>query len=206
MNNLRTTWNALSARYTNNQELINELYAEIEEKHSPEKRHYHNLAHLEYMAEKAISYKGSLSDFDILLFSIFYHDIVYNISRQDNELKSAQIASERLGKLGLADDRLTKCREQIIATKDHKENTDPDTRYLLDMDLAILGESPDVYKEYTVKIRLEYSIYPDFLYRKGRKKVLQHFLSMDHIFKTEAFQTRYEVQARENLQAELSGL
>lgn len=151
MDNLRTIWNTLSARYTSNQELINELWSEIMEKHSAKKRHYHNLEHLQYMAEKAITYRGSLSDFDTMLFSIFYHDIVYNISRQDNELKSAQIARDRLGWLSLADSRLAKCREQIIATKDHKENTDQDTNFLLDMDLAILGESPALYKQYTAK-------------------------------------------------------
>jgi predicted metal-dependent HD superfamily phosphohydrolase len=203
MEELRTIWNALCGRYTDNRELVRELWTEIEEKYSTGKRPYHNLEHLQYMAEKAMMYRESLMDFDTILFSICYHDIVYKPGRQDNEHKSAQIARDRLSRLGLADESVAKCLEQIIATKDHKENADPDTSYLLDMDLAILGESPKIYRAYTAKIRQEYAIYPDFLYKRGRKKVLQHFLQMDRIFKTKDFHAAYEKQARENLEAEL---
>jgi predicted metal-dependent HD superfamily phosphohydrolase len=40
----------------------------------------------------------------------------------------------------------------------------------LDADLSILGKDLDTYLAYTKMIRKEYSIYPDFLYKPGRKK------------------------------------
>jgi predicted metal-dependent HD superfamily phosphohydrolase len=49
-------------------------------------------------------------------------------------------------------------------------------------------------------------MYPDFLYRPGRRKVLQHFLDMERIFKTEEFASKFEKQARVNLGWELRGL
>ena len=52
-------------------------------------------------------------------------------------------------------------------------------------------------------IRKEYAIYPDMLYNPGRKKVLQHFLTMDTIYKTAVYRDRYEQKAKENLQREL---
>ena len=46
-------------------------------------------------------------------------------------------------------------------------------------------------------------MYPDMMYKPGRKKLLEHFLAMPHIFKTAFFRERLEVQARENLMREL---
>ncbi|WP_375580332.1 hypothetical protein ABWH96_04655 [Marivirga tractuosa] len=206
MNDLRTIWNELTSRYTENDELIDELWTEIEKKYTAKKRHYHNLTHLEYMTDRAIKHKDLLIDFDTVLFSIFYHDIVYNIKRQNNEQKSAEIAYDRLSKLGVPAYKIAACQNQIIATKDHNDNDSSDTNYLVDFDLAILGDTTENYKTYRKKIRDEYSIYPDFLYRKGRKKVLQHFLDMDRIFKTKEFYENFELPARENLKTELQEL
>ena len=77
------------------------------------------------------------------------------------------------------------CKEQILATKSHVKSTDSDTNFFTDADLSVLGQSWEVYSIYYKNVRKEYSIYPDLLYNPGRKKVLQHFLSMARIFKTE---------------------
>lgn len=206
MNDLKALWHACTSRYTGDDQLIDELWIEIEKQYTDKKRYYHNLSHLEYMVMKAIAYKNDLIDFDTILFSIFYHDIIYNINRQDNEQRSADIAHDRLIKLGIPGYKIGKCQKQIIATKDHQGNSDSDTNYLLDFDLAMLGENWQTYQNYAIKIRQEYSMYPDFIYKKGRKKVLQHFLSMGSIYKTQEFHDRYEQQAKDNLKAELQRL
>jgi len=77
---------------------------------------------------------------------------------------------------------------------------------ILDADLAILGKDWKDYENYIHQIRKEYSIYPDFLYNPGRKKVLIHFLEFDEIFKTNHFKEKYENIARENIQREISML
>ncbi|MDI3322235.1 hypothetical protein [Pinibacter soli] len=48
----------------------------------------------------------------------------------------------------------------------------------------------------------EYAIYPDLIYKPGRKQVLLHFLEMKRIFKTKEFYEKYETAARENLKKE----
>jgi len=70
----------------------------------------------------------------------------------------------------------------------------------------VLGADAETYQQYTQQIRKEYGIYPNIVYNPGRKKVLQHFLSMPHIYKTEVFYNRYEKQARVNLAWELNML
>jgi len=206
MDELKKIWNELTLKYPVEYSLIEELWAEIEKEYSTENRYYHNLAHLYYMIDKVYKFKDRLKDIGTIMFSIFYHDIVYDTNRQDNEQRSAMIATDRLAKLGLPVDKILKCQNQILATKGHETNADNDTNYLIDIDLAILGEIPENYKDYAKKIRSEYSSYPSPIYNDGRKKVLQSFLDMDRIFKTDECYQKYERQARENLKAEINEL
>jgi predicted metal-dependent HD superfamily phosphohydrolase len=92
-----------------------------------------------------------------------------------------------------------------MATKRH-EPSDDEIDLFTDADLSILGSSPDVYQLYSQQVRQEYSIYPDLLYKAGRKKMLLHFLEMEHIYKTSFFRNKYETTARRNLENELGGL
>lgn len=206
MEGLKNIWNELASRYTDDAERVNHLWAELEKGYGDKKRYYHNLSHLAYMVGKAFTYKDHLTDFDAVLFSIFYHDLVYDPKRHDNEEKSSVLAQERLGVLGVPEGRIALCQQLILATKNHADLSVGDARFMIDMDLGILGESPEAYREYAKNIRKEYAMYPGFLYRKGRKKVLQHFLGMDTLFKTEAFRALYEHQAKANIQSELDQL
>ena len=49
-------------------------------------------------------------------------------------------------------------------------------------------------------------MFPNFLYKKGRRGVLNHFLNRENIFFTSHFQNQYENIARENLNWELENL
>ncbi len=206
MTKVLSTFQNLCSQYSSNQPLINSLWQEIEKQYSGPKRHYHNLTHLEYMLEKAEQYKSQIEDYNTLLFAIFYHDIIYKATRKDNELKSAELAQKRMTDLGVPAEKIKKCFSQIVATQHHAPTEDNDTRYLLDIDMAILGEDSSTYQKYASNVRREYSIYPDLLYKPGRKKVLQNFLKQDRIFQTTEFYGRFEAQARENIKSEIREL
>ncbi|MCB0712352.1 MAG: hypothetical protein KDD67_08500 [Ignavibacteriae bacterium] len=202
-NILQNVWRETASRYTEETTLVTRLWEEVEREYSSTGRHYHTLAHLVYMVEKVNECHGLLDDPDIITFSIFYHDIVYDPARQDNEERSTEVARDRLTRLNVPADELARCEAQIVATSDHKGNGDPDTNYLLDIDLAILGEAPLLYEDYSRKIREEYAIYTDAEYNEGRTNVLRYFLGLERLFKTDLFYTRYEAQARDNLSSEL---
>ncbi|GAA5025062.1 hypothetical protein GCM10011506_09250 [Marivirga lumbricoides] len=206
MENLQNIWGQLASSYTADKARINHLWNEIATSYSQKKRYYHNLNHLSYMCDKLSTYQEKINDRDTLLFSIFYHDIVYDATRQDNEEKSADLARLRLAELGFPNHQIEKSSQQIIATRSHQKSDESDTNFLLDFDLCILGDTPEKYQEYIRNIRKEYSIYPDFLYKRGRKKVLKHFLKMNQIFKTAEFVVTFEKQARVNLENELKSL
>lgn len=48
--------------------------------------------HLENMIYELKNIEDFVNDFDTLLFSVFYHDIIYKSTAKDNEEKSAEIA------------------------------------------------------------------------------------------------------------------
>lgn len=201
--NLKTRFEQLCSPFTEDRQLIHSLWNEIETRYSEKGRHYHNLLHLENMFRELEDMKGNISDFTAISFSVFYHDIIYDATSKSNEEKSAATAEKRLTELHVSKDDISVISEQIIATKSHQLSGHNDTNYLLDADLSVLGKDLNTYMEYTRNIRKEYSVYPDFLYKPGRKKVLKHFLELESIFKTEYFKEKYEVQAKENIEAEL---
>jgi predicted metal-dependent HD superfamily phosphohydrolase len=200
---LKNQFEQLCSPFTKDQQLMNDLWNEIETRYSEKGRHYHNLLHLENMFRELEEVKVKLSDFTVISFSVFYHDIIYDATSKSNEEKSAVTAEKRLAELHINKDKISIISEQILATKAHQRSDHEDTNYLLDADLSVLGKDFKTYLEYTQNIRKEYSIYPDFLYKPGRKKVLKHFLQLESIFKTDYFKDKYEAQAKENIAAEL---
>lgn len=180
------------------------LWEDVRNQYNGAKRHYHNLGHLDAMLDHLDSCHDLIHDWDSVLFAMFYHDYVYKASRRDNEEKSSEQASKKLFLLQIPPRKVAFVNEMIIATKSHQENPNNDVNLFIDADLSILGASRENYQEYIKQIRKEYSIYPDLLYRPGRKKVLNHFLDMPAIFKTAFFQERLEKPARENIAWELS--
>lgn len=203
---LTDTFLQLVNKYSNNNELATNLWLEIFTRYSESKRHYHTIDHLEAIISELNEVKDKITDWDTLLLAVFYHDIIYKASSSTNEADSAKLAMQRLAEFRFPADKIAKCANMIIATKEHLLSEDSDTNYLIDADLSILGRKADDYQKYTEEIREEYSIYPDFMYNKGRKKALQHFLQVETIYKTEYFIKKFEKNAKENVSNELLDL
>jgi predicted metal-dependent HD superfamily phosphohydrolase len=194
----------LTNKYCGDAGVIKECWIEIEANYSKKKRHYHTLAHLENLFGQLENVKEHIKDWDTILFTLFYHDVIYDVLKKDNEEQSAILAEKRLIQFGVNAYKIEKCKNQIIATKRHLQNENNDTNYFTDADLSILGADWEQYCKYFNSVRKEYSIYPNIIYNPGRKKVLQHFLSMDRIYKTNYFYDKFEMQAKLNMQKEIN--
>lgn len=200
---LHQTFIELAQNYTKDDNLVASLWKEIESKHSEPKRYYHTLEHLRHLLEQVTEIRGHIQHWDTLLFTLYYHDVVYNSSKSDNEEQSALLAEKRMKQLMVPSEKIELCVRQILATKSHGVSENRDTNLFTDADLSVLGQPWDVYAAYAQNVRKEYAQYPKLIYNAGRKKVLRHFLEMDRIFKTNHFFEKYEQQARENLVKEL---
>jgi predicted metal-dependent HD superfamily phosphohydrolase len=166
-------------------------------------RHYHNLAHIEDCLV-ALARVDNLSPLDreILTAAIWWHDVVYDATRADNEELSARLAEQHV-----RPDLRQEVGRLIRLTKTH--DVQPDDRLgaiLISIDLSILGAEPARYDAYAAAIRQEFIHVPEADYRAGRAKVLGRFAARPVIFPDAAFAARYDRQARENLARELASL
>ncbi|WP_428741230.1 HD domain-containing protein [Tenacibaculum sp.] len=200
---LKDTFLSLLSNYSNNNSLHNILWEEIAHNYSNEQRYYHTLEHLESLLVQLTEVKDKINHWDTILFTLFYHDVIYNSLKSTNEEKSADLAVKRMQQLHVPKPIIEDCKNQILATKTHKLSEDSDTNYFIDTDLSVLGKSWEIYSQYYKNVRKEYAIYPNLIYNPGRKKALTHFLDMDKIFKTEYFYQKFEKTARENIQREI---
>ena len=196
---LKDKFTKLCKNFSTDKELTLKLWQEIEDAYTQANRHYHTLKHLENIYNE-------LPKLDFITeFSIFYHDIIYDVKRVDNEQKSALFCEDRLTCLNVDTSIIENTATLINETKTHNPNSKCNALFL-DADLSILGSNEESYKEYTNQIRREYDIFTQSDYNIGRKKVLKHFLDKDRIYHTDYFYTKYEAKARENIENELKTL
>jgi predicted metal-dependent HD superfamily phosphohydrolase len=166
-------------------------------------RHYHNLQHIEDCLG-ALARVDHLSaiERDILEQAIWWHDVVYDSTRSDNEELSARLAEQHL-----RDDLRQEVGRLIRLTKTHQ--VEPDDRLgaiLISIDLSILGAEPARYDAYAAAIRQEFAHVSEPDYRDGRARVLRQFAARPVIFPDPGFAATHDRQARANLARELVSL
>lgn len=195
-----------------NEPLIDEaLKRELSLLYQAADRHYHNLAHVEAMLALAGDHKALLHDPRAVEAAIWFHDAVYDSRAKDNEARSAALAEKMLA--GRTDaGRVGRIAVMILATATHRlprsedDNFVRDAALFLDMDLAILGASPNDFDAYEQAVRREYQWVAEPMWRAGRSAVLKTFLTRPHIFHTDEFRQRFERRARRNLARSLATL
>ena len=150
---LKKTFIELLTNYTDNSNLTNELWTEIENRYSDKKRHYHTLEHLDILLTQLTVVKDEIQNWDTILFTLYYHDIIYNATKSNNEEKSAELAEKRLKRISVSNDKIELCKSQILATKSHIKSIDSDTNYFTDADLSVLGQDWETYALYYKNVR-----------------------------------------------------
>lgn len=196
------TFGDLVGRYAPEQ--VQRCHEEIRLHYTASGRYYHRLDHLEALLRVLLPIRHQINDWDMVLFALYYHDIIYSTIRTDNEARSARFAAHRLGQMGLPSARIDLCTMHIRATRTHAGGLSTDTDHFTDADLSILGQAPEEYDKYSHQIRREYSLYPDPIYWPARKKILRTFLDRDRIYHTAYFFDLFEQQAKANLTREIN--
>jgi predicted metal-dependent HD superfamily phosphohydrolase len=178
-------------------------WAAVVDAWSQSHRRYHDLAHLAAVLGLVDELEGAAADPDAVRLAAWYHDMVYDPERGDNEQVSAERA--RAGLRGLVpDERLDEVVRLVLLTAGHDPaRDDANGAVLCDADLAVLAAPPEAYAAYASAIRLEYGHLSDEEFTGGRIAVLEHLLALPELYRTEAAQPWTET-ARANLTAELT--
>ena len=166
-------------------------------------RYYHDLTHIEDCLANLDRVAGlSARDREILTQAIWWHDVVYDPTRTDNEERSAQAAEQNV-----APDLRDEVARLIRLTRTH--DVAPGDRLgaiLISIDLSILGADAAAYDAYAAAIRREFSHVPEETYRQGRAAVLERFAARPVIYPDAGFAAQLDRQARANIARELAAL
>lgn len=164
-------------------------------------RHYHGIKHIGDMLAHFKQVRHLCEDPIAVEFAIWLHDY-FNLTmagRHQNEERSGQMAKELALELGLSIAFAEKVNKMILATKHEKPTRDGDTQILLDLDLLILGANERLFQKYEEGIRKEYDWVYDEQFYSRRLTILQTFMHRSHVYSTDYFRSRYEKQAKENI-------
>lgn len=183
-------------------------FHELAMRYGEEHRFHHTFWHIYegLVWFPALRGRGLLANPDAIEFAWWFHDAIYDPTRDDNELQSAILSYEWVAWAGLSDKFNCLVSSAILATKHSGGYILSDEQYLADIDLSILGQPSERFWEYERDIRTEYSAVPWERFASRRSEILRSFRNRGNIFGTEFFYGLYEMQACKNISQALERL
>jgi len=176
-----------------------ETYADLITAHAQKHRAYHTLDHIAACLRHLDSVKDKVESPEEIEMALWFHDAIYEPFSDSNEEDSAEWAADWLQARGVDKPVIARITDHILDTKSHETPENLDGRFMLDIDLSILGTPREIYDEFERNIRREYRRAPGFIFRKKRKAILEGFLARERIYATDHFHEILETQARINL-------
>ncbi len=185
-----------------NATLRDKAWALLQTAYSEPHRHYHTLSHIEAVVAQFEALRSKFTAPDAMLLALFFHDLVYDAVRSDNEARSAEQMRDLLSD-AVDEAILGKACDAILATKHHTSVGDADIDLMVDIDMSIVAAPWPDYLAYAEGVAREYMPVYGEAYAAGRAGLfLLPTLQHAHIFLTESYRRR-EDEARANLKAEL---
>lgn len=165
-------------------------------------RAYHNQEHLSETLDWLDIIPVAPKEGALLAVALFYHDVVYNGHRSDNEAQSAAWAQKDLEGSPWA----APVADLILDTRHAAVPQSDLGKWIVDIDLSVLGSSEERFARYDRDVRAEYRWVPWFLYKRQRRLILEGFLARPAIYATDFFRQRLETPARQNLATAIARL
>ena len=169
-------------------------------------RKYHNTPHLLACLRHFAQVQDQMRDPVAVELALWFHDAIYWPWLSKNEEKSANWAVQFIQKMGLSPTLAQQVEQHILDTKHQAIPSFGDAQWVVDIDLAVLGQGNDVYQQFEKNVRSEYRWVRWSRYVKGRSAVLNSFLDRPRIYNTPWFFERYEISARANLHQAITAL
>jgi predicted metal-dependent HD superfamily phosphohydrolase len=169
-------------------------------------RRYHTQRHLEECFDQLDAVRGDAERPGEIELALWFHDAIYDTRRHDNEPRSAEWARSVADEAGLDASVGERVAALIMATRHEATPEGADACVLVDVDLSILGASPERFDEYERDVRAEYDWVPEIVFRRERRKILEQILGRERIYSTRRMRESHEGRARANLTRSLASL
>jgi predicted metal-dependent HD superfamily phosphohydrolase len=172
-------------------------------------RTYHGLNHIKSLIElndhlyanTDVFRNMTVSENQAVELAIFYHDVIYDAKRTDNEFQSAEMLKRDVFFCPVRELAV----DMILATTHKGGVTERNLQYMCDLDLAGLGGLYDMMAYNTKLIRQEYAHVSDADWVKGRSDFLSALDKRKifyNPFKLDVFED-LEKNAHENIRKEI---
>lgn len=198
---LRKRWLELWERIHGDLHIAEREYENLVARYTEPNRFYHTLKHIEWCLDELDAVKDLAHDVNAVETALWYHDIVYDTHRSDNEAQSALLAMRVLAEARVPDDFMLNVRDLILTTQHTNipDSWDIDAHLVVDIDLASLGYPFEVFLKNNHDIRKEYTWVSEDEFRIANSKILGSFLRRENIYGTEYFRKKYEDKAQGNI-------
>ncbi len=162
-------------------------------------RHYHSLTHIEHCLGMFDQCKALVENPDWLEIAIWFHDVILECGKRDNEALSAQLYLE-LSAGAQCDDMRNTIHGLIMATLHDGGSLDfADSIYMVDIDLSSFGLPWDDFLRDSLNLRAENPHLCDADYQLNQTGFQRGLLARPRFYLSDFFYTRFEQQARTNL-------
>lgn len=138
-------------------------------------RYYHNQTHLIDLVDQINESQSELTqnEYEKLMITALFHDIIYDPKRNDNEEMSAEFFESKCYDNKRKD--IQHIKQMIIDTKTH-ETTDKLSKKFSDMDMSIVESDIDKLIEWESGISKEYEMFGE-MYKPERIKFLEKMMN-----------------------------
>ena len=174
-------------------------YARLAAAYAQPHRAYHTQRHINECLALFDEVRGLSAEPCEVECALWFHDAIYEPMSSNNESRSAEWAGEFLRSHGASPMRVERVQRHVLATRHVNSLQADDSGLVVDIDLAILGSTPERYEEFEQDVRREYRWVPKLVYRKKRAQILKSFLDRPRIYHFEPLAERFEAAARRNI-------
>src|SRR3989454_8561334 len=186
------TWRELGA---DDSAELRRLYGDVLGRYSEPHRHYHTRQHLVECFEKVQDIISLAEHQAEVNAGLWFHDVIYDTQRHDNEERSADWARSAAREFGASAESGQRIYELIMFTRHAAEPVGIDAQVLVDADLSILRAQPARFQEYEAQVRSEYGLEPDAMIRSTRAKILKQLHDRPHLSRRTHISERDEPEA-----------
>lgn len=180
-------------------------YATLRGLYSGDGRFYHTLAHIVDGLDQLCEFSAYLEDKDAFTLAWLFHDAVYDSRERNNEENSAALLERLCESWGVDKGLIASAKRLVMATKHgFVKAVSADEKWLVDLDMSILGKSAAEYELYENNLRREYSWAPNRDWAAGRGDFLAGL--RPPYFYTDHFIDRFGASAEQNIRRAIANL
>jgi pantetheine-phosphate adenylyltransferase len=190
-----------------------QAYETIRSLYSGNDRRYHSLSHIVDGLNIIPKIEGQIENPKAFTLAWIFHDSMYDTAlscEETNSKSNGERSADKMAEQARAwgfDQKTIDCAADLIWQTETGEAAPVtnDEKLFVDLDMSILGRSPEEIAIYENELRIEHGSYTETDWIKDRTAFLQS-LDTDNLFHTSFFRDIYGPQAKENVAASLARL